>query len=455
MSNQVKYSSYGHLQIDWKKIEMREVSKENWNTLVSYWKEHGIKFRGAKTINRSAWWARYGTYRISQNKRFNLLQVNDNGEFRQYCCNNKPVDKKIADNPEGVPGSGKRAFRAFKEEIKQELKFPHNCNPIKYAFGEVPIAVFPKSLVPNPISFAKEKYVGQILSNVYKADISSAYPGAASLTLPDAHTFKIIPQRVEPSEEYPFCFYSNGHIAIYNELDSRKWPMMDYGIYAHSQEKRIKARSIDFTICMKASKYSLRPIFERAYKFKQENFGDSEKRKYYKDLMNKTIGCFESEDFYSTTHNYQHYAAHLAAVIKARVVNKILSTCYEIRHAGGSVLSIYTDCIIWKDAGTMGISYKETLGEFHLEAENEYCTIGRGARYALQREGESSVYIFKCSGYSKEKLAQWGKPLTTLKNISEFLLHAKEYRYQWNEQTEMYDKIEKENRHGRRLAKAV
>lgn len=446
MNNQTKYSSYGHLQIDWKKIEMREVSKENWNALVAYWKEHGEKFHGAKTINRSAWWARYGTYRISQNKRFNLLQINDNGEFKQYCCNNKPVDKKTADNPEGKIGEGTRAFRAFKEEVKQKLKLPHNCNPIKYAFGEVSKSLFPKSLITSPISFAKDKYVGQILSDIYKADVSSAYPGAASLTLPDAHTFKLIPQRVEPTEEYPFCFYSNGHIAIYNELDSRKWPILDYGIYAHSQEKRIKGRSIEFTICMKASKYSLRPVFEEIYRQKQDFFGiDQEKKEYYKALMNKTIGCFESEDCYSSTRNYQYYAAHLSAVIRARVANQVLTLSYKIRQAGGSVLGVYTDCVLWQGAGPMGISSKEkTLGEFVLEAENEYCTIGRGVRYALQREGETEVHVFKCSSYSKEKRAQWGKPLTTLDNISDFFLHAKEYFYQWNEQTEMYDKIEKE-----------
>lgn len=446
-------SNYNHLQIDWKNMEITEVSKDTWNTLVRHWKQHGTKFSAGKTINRTSKWTKFGTYKIVKNKKFSILQVNDNGDFKQYCCNSKPNNKKTADNEEGTPGSGRKAFRALKKELKEVYpEFKHskgNCNPFKYAFGEVPIATFSKIHIPNPISFAKEKFVGQIMSNVYKADISSAYPGAGAKTLPSAHTMKTIQGIVEPTEEYPFCFYSNGHIAIYNELDSRKWPELDYGVYSHSQGKRV-GDNIRFTIVMKASKYSLKPVFEKAYKYKQENFGNSEQKQYYKDLMNKTIGCLESEEFYSSTRNYRYYAGHLAAVIKARVVNQILTKCYEIQKAGGEVLSIYTDCIIWKGAGTMGVLREEKLGEFHLEAEDEYCTIGRGARYALQRKGEPTVYILKVSGYSQKKRDEWGKPLKTLENIAEFFLHAKEYFYKWNEQTEMFDKIEKEASCGRK-----
>lgn len=444
-------SKYNHLQINWKNMEIIEVSKEKWNYLVSYWKKNGIKFSGGRTINRTSMWTRFGTYKITETKRFKILQVNDNGDLKQYSCNYKPIDKKTADNKEGKPGGGTASFRALKQEMKEvypELKHSKgNCNPFKYAFGEVPISYFPKMHVSNPISFAKEKFVGQILSDVYKADISSAYPGAISKTLPNAHTMQRVLGVVEPTEEYPFCFYSNGHVAIYNELDSREWYKLDYGIYVHSQGKRVK-KNIEYTIIMKASKYSLRPIFEKAYKYKQENFGNSEMRQYYKGLMNKTIGCLESEDFYSTTRNYQYYAAHLAAVVKARVVNQILTKCHEISEAGGEVLSVYTDCIMWKGAGAMGIMRDERLGELHLEAEGECGVIGRGVRYALQREGEPTVYVFKCSGYPKEKLDAWGKPLTTLENISEFFLHAKEYYYEWNPQTEMFDK--KEVTHGRK-----
>ena len=451
----VKMSDYNHLQIDWRSINTTEVSKDTWNTLKRYWEKNGTKFSAARTINRTSKWAKFGTYRIIKTKEFVMLQVNDNGDLKQYSCNLKPNSKKTADNKEGKPGEGTRALKALKEELKKlcpELRPARgNYNPLKYAFGEVPKMYFPKTHVPSPISFVNRKFVGQILSGVYKADISSAYPAAASETLPNAHAYKLIPEVVEPTEEYPFCFYSNGHIAIFNELDSRKWPELDYGVYAHSQRKReCLNNKIEYTIVMQASKYSLRPIFEEGYKNKEESFGDNEKIEYYKGLMNKAIGCFMSEEHYSTTRNYPNYAAHLSAVIIARIVNRMLTECYNIRKAGGEVIAVYTDCVMWRGIGNRGLTREKQLGKLVLEAEDEYCTVGGGVGYALQRKGESKAYKIKASGYSKEKRDKWGKPLETLEVIAEFFLHTKEYYYQWNEQTQIFDKIEKESSHGRK-----
>ena len=184
-------------------------------------------------------------------------------------------------------------------------------------------------------------------------DASSQYPSGLFGDLPDSHTMIKLKGRVKPSEDYPFAFYSSGHIAEYNKYDTHDWLNSRFSnyLFRKGREQFPILKEDDYTILMKPSKYHMDSVWQYFYDNRKTD-------ESFKVVMNASIGCFHKKKY--RTHKF----AHLAAIAIARGNQKILEMCDKIGQS--NIIQICVDGIIYEGKQEFGITEKR-IGEFKQE----------------------------------------------------------------------------------------
>lgn len=269
---------------------------------------------------------------------------------------------------------GSDAVRLFEDKF-EEMK----GTSLLKAYGSVPEEF--KRNIPKQLVYTN--LTRKVYLSASSVDGCSQYPSGLCGTLPDAHTEVIMDGEVEPSKEYPFAFYSNGHLAIYGELDTRKWLESELAPYLFrlgNEEWAIK-ENIEYTVLMQPSQYEMNEVWEYFYSKRKEN-------EECKLVMNSTIGCFHTKKYRSRKY------AHLVAVTIARGNNKLLELVNKIGIE--NVIQLCVDGIIYQGNKVLGENYKK-LGIFHQEFTDCMIRIDAINRYIVM-DSEYKIIKYKCQG---------------------------------------------------------
>ncbi len=235
-----------------------------------------------------------------------------------------------------------------------------------------------KSILPTQINYIERAIIGNFVDEVYKADVSSAFPTAACKALPTLHGHKRVLGRVSASAEYPFAFYiKSRHIEIYNELNTIEFNCEFYKDYYIGRDN-IKPED-DVTILCKASEYPLDDIYKELYNNRKTSTE-------YKMFMVASIGYFHK--------NSDPNLAHIAAVVIARCNVDMIRRAKQLEEEGNSVLFIATDSIVWTGKPSSLATTEKYLGSFTYECQNgEFFAQGLKAYQVLDENG---VVTTKC-----------------------------------------------------------
>lgn len=264
-----------------------------------------------------------------------------------------------------------------------------------------------KYCVPSPINYPPKDFDQPLktFNNISKSDVSSAYAFEASKDLPTLEGSRILNGYVKPTKDFPFVFYlKSGHMAIYHELDTRKWDSIKdkYGLryytydpivndYQHPSQLRLRHPDVseeeEESLMCKLSPYSLSPEMNALY----------DDRKFHpernKRIMNLCIGYFQA--------NARPFLCHISAVVLARCVQRMLDYAIYLERTGKIVRLINTDSIAWQGPQDFNITtMTKSLGSFTFEAENaKLIVVGAKTYQLLKTDGQ---LITRWSGVKKE-----------------------------------------------------
>lgn len=367
------------MHINYKDIPLEYIDKETVNKTLEFIKLKKLE-RANFNLTRSIMYF---------HKKYQVKKTNDSveiiwcigGTFKRLKWSQNKAYPEAANN-EGW--TGQTAYEYINEEYiatkknKKSLFSDISGKKYKKEYNDI------KKCVPAAINYIRHETVGKVIDKVYKADVSSAYPAAACGSIPTLHNFKRVTGRIEPTEEYPFAFYiKSHHLAIYNELDTRKFKKsIYYPQYKHPAEvsswaplDNIKAED-DETILCKDSGISLKAIFEKLYNNRKEH---SE----FKFIMNAFIGRCQ--------YNGDPFMSHLSAVVLARTVNNMIERCNILVKEKSSPIFISTDSIAWRGSESECAVEEKYLGSFTYEAKNtKWFSRGLKAYQYIDMKGEIS-----------------------------------------------------------------
>lgn len=286
-----------------------------------------------------------------------------------FVLNNSKEPYTIVPQNE-LPITGTKAFRIFTDLIKKETgkELKEICGSLA---RRPETEQFIRRCVPTPVCWSIKSISKRqdIFEHCMKADIKSAFSYEGSKPLPNMNEYKVsYTKRIEPTEEYPFCFYSDGTLSIYNELDSADWERD--GTFTVDYNERIFKRDLEYTkrkqklfttdiktIACKAATESLKQVFEKLFEEKENG------NKQAKSIMNFFVGyCWaKSKPIY----------AHIAAVIIARCNKRVIDYAKQLIDEGNMPLLICTDSVAWVNTNPTNIDLKERgnnkLGDFAIE----------------------------------------------------------------------------------------
>lgn len=263
-------------------------------------------------------------------------------------------------------------------EIKQLINNMGGKTEFNKLFGTVNQGF--KRCVPGLFQWTNQNYIDGKCITTGKLDYSSHFPACSCGTLPDANTMITKRGIIEPTEEYPFAFYiRSGFVAEYNKYNTHDWLNTEYKDCFFFSEKRRwpvfpdKYNNDDeLTVLMKASKGNLNKEMADFYLKKLLAPKNSKERDNAKLVLLKVIGQFEMN---SRTNYSRRPYAHLAAVIKARAIYKIL--CLINTKLGGdkNVIQVIVDGIIFNNYKKKHYGDKEEfIGSLK---EEHFCDYGK------------------------------------------------------------------------------
>lgn len=382
----------------------KRISLNDFNTILGIYSKEGVQTKYTFKGDLYSCQFEKGGYAVRDNfdSPIKMMQFSYfDGKFNPGYC----VECTLDVNSKGKMTGG--------EALKILIDYFDKENEVSFAkaFPKCRQYLF-KKYIPSPlmdlfrtssIPLSEDPY-----TNLIKADYSSAYPSCLCGPLPDPSTKKIMVGEVEPTAEYPFCFYSNYLSAEYQSYDMRKLKDHPLRIPANPSSS-VEARwngdeAIVWTMCLKELPNRLDSVMNKFYNDKL--FGDEEA----KEVMNKTIGCFEITD----KQNYGANKAYLSVVCKCRHIWKMCNFYNELNEHNQDVLSVITDCFIWMGNDTMGLSKEKKLGNLVLECENAKGVFLAYNVYALEVDGK--LKMCKTQGIDtaiKEKI----KSLDDFKNL--------------------------------------
>ena len=282
-----------------------------------------------------------------------------------------------------ISNGGKEAYAIWANKFRKL-----NGLRLTEAYSDTNLGKLPqliKNCVPQDMRYVNYTAVKSkmILSSIYKADISSAYPYNLCGTLPTLKGFKEVKGFEEPTREYPFAFYLNSHhMAIYNELDSREWE--DCPFYDHSYKvAEYNDVEDEITILCKASEYKMDSIVNEFYELKKT---DND----YKLVLNAFIGYLNRD---SSTLN------HITAVVKARLVQQMINYCNKLSVEKNKIMWVGVDSIAWQGKESEIAVNNKFLGGFVYENKNCEMIIRHYTGYQIK---DGDKVITKCSALRKD-----------------------------------------------------
>lgn len=367
----------------WKEIPCKKVTPEEYNQTIDMIHEEGLVEVGWSHARRFPYYA--GTFMFHKSPyKYELRWFDDHGPQRIITG-----DYISTEQEDGI--TGLEAYNAFQRVWQKNSKTTLYRAFSGPKYHEEYRAI--KNCVPRQIGYCTYQRE-RILHHCYKADVSSAFPFQASKSLPTLHDHKKVSGYAAPTEEYPFVFYiKSGHMAIYNELDTRKWEGNQYYTMQWEQNNYAKVPDCnEISIMCKASEYSLADTMKFFYDHRNSH-------KENKMIMNATIGFFHR--------NGDPQLSHLAAVIIARSNQRMLTACNNLLDNGSNVLYIATDSIVWNGNYSDIAVDEKGFGNFTYEGKDiEFYGLQVGAYQTRDKEGK---VVTKCSyidnGDEKDNIA--------------------------------------------------
>lgn len=251
--------------------------------------------------------------------------------------------------------------------------------------------------VPTYLNWFNKKKKGSYIERAQKTDVSSAFGYELSKSLPTLEGAQAYAERVKPNKDYPFAFYKDGTISIWNEFDSADWDSALYDFDDCQRKRDFRFYKYDYPknsnepgtiLCKKASLsliYNVKDLYEKK---------SSDSTGLYKAILNLSIGMFwrcKKPDY-----------AHLAAVVVARCVDRMLKAYHTIEQNGGIPLLIATDSIAW-EGNPLALNYTTTKSLGAMVLEHDCCEmIIQGAK-AYQIRDEDGTVTTKWSGVPTER----------------------------------------------------
>lgn len=385
---------HNYRYINWRKeCEFKTISQKEWNEKIDSLlaeKAKEIELGNRQNTVRAAWNKTPWSFSVSETEKVVKMYVAHRKQpgvidYKGYMAfkkedKNDYLEKKGKDNP------GEQAMKIIKELFEKE-----NGLSLRKAFGYITNKDTYQTLRHNavaapPLIYVEPRWVGKIYKNGYKADISSAYPDCLRGRLPDWHTVEIIPGRQEPTDEFPFVFWSDGHHAELGRYDTRDFIKNKWFLATNDNEKNkldnFKQNGMIISYCCKSSKYTLTNAMLELYSRKEN---DKANKDHWKKMLVAFIGkMFENYD------NPSYPLPHLAAVCHGRQIKKMLDIAATLEAEGNLLVSFATDSIIWcgkKSKTTIPAEFK-TLGSFVSEFEDADFAFGGVGLYALKKDGK-------------------------------------------------------------------
>lgn len=357
------------------------------------YKEQALKINERTELDRTVFFARnywlkvlhsFQSFGDEGRCELRVIDSDENGVFveRYLYLKDKSVEEKIENEQSGFDAFSHVNGR-FKELTGMGLKVAFS--------GEKELYKAIKKSVPKQISYFNEKFEGKFLKNVFKADVSSAFSsqivGKPIPTLQDAKVEKGV---VEPSEEFPFAFYKNSHhLKIYGEnVDTRTHNCVYYEkFYSQIYDDEVEEEE---TILLKRAPEELEKALWTVFQELYDKRHDGEQFKFF---MNAGIGFMHK--------NSNPILSHIAAVTIARINDRMLKLCYNLKERGQVVLLIATDSEAWQGTAADDLATNEKfLGSFTYEHKN--CEFyGTGPKRYQIKDGDKLVT--KCAGLKKEE----------------------------------------------------
>lgn len=392
------------MYIDWHKDAKHVcLTQSEYNEKFQWYKENGVlvdnrKGQGQRTGKQ--FWYRPWRYCVEQVKQqVNLYTSDGDLNLTVYYTHN---DNTKCERDLGV--SGAAAFRLvermFKERHDKSLQAGFGRCDGEFIFDSVNMAL-------APIIFTNERDCDYVQHNIFKADVSSAYPFGLCFDLPDFHakSTKELAGVYPPTPEYPFAFYiRSGHMAIYNELDTYR-DFRTHPLYCTRGKWRNDLYGDkDITVLCKPSRFNLDDIMMELYDQKAEDPN-------IKTMMVAFIGYIRS------TKSWQHhYMGHLSACVYARHIKRMLAFYDAIVAEKNTVEMIATDSICWQGHAMPSVTTKEKrIGAFVSEYENAKLLMLANGVYGIEVGGE--IVCFKHQGTSVDEIQVKIQKLTDIKKL--------------------------------------
>ena len=333
-------------------------------------------------------------------------------------------DKVIPNDEEDVvdESTGMDAYSAIQEKFNEHNKTTSlsletvlSGKKYKKEFALI------KKCVPTQIQFMNPYYKGKIVENVYKADVSSAFPTQVMKDLPTLHGCKCVKGRAEPTEEFPFAFYVNSHhIKTLDGYDSHEMNSVWYNEYYDCDDALPSEE--DYTVlCKKMSdKYhdALAGAFKDCYDHRKED-------SFNKFIMNAAIGYFHRNNYPALS--------FISAIVILRCNIDMIRRCEQLQEEGNTVLFIATDSIAWRGKLSPVAVDEKYLGSFTYEGKS-IRFIGYSCK-VYQWEGNDGTCTTKYSGVKRAVSAKFKFGEI---NYGEHKKKAERARYVWLEKEERF-----------------
>lgn len=320
-----------------------------------------------------------GNFALTEKGAYLRLTWRDNKGFHQRYTNFKDDNKNKSNNTNALG----IVIKDFNK--RNNISFNKAFGSTEQCFKRCVIGLFHYD---NPLYHTNTI---NRLTNVGKLDFSSHFPSCACGLLPDANTAIKVNGIVEPTVEYPFAFYINsGFVAEYKQYNTRDWYDTVYSDSLFKGEGRIykvHPEIEEVTILMKASKYNIEPEMMYYYEQKLTLLKGSKERDDAKLVLLKIIGQLEMND----SKNYIKYPyAHLAAIIKARAVAKMLKLIDKVGE--DNVVQIIVDGLIFRNDNKLHLGDKtEYLGSLQEEFFQAYGKFRGHNQYVLQENNKTDI----------------------------------------------------------------
>lgn len=345
-----------HFNVNWLEVPAKVMTAEQINSFLD---KEGVKLTYPEKGNKSI--TSFTKLRGRFFKYHDLFcgYSENEGFFRiARTANDNTVDD------EDLPINAGEAFNMLEEKFKEinGVSFSQAFGPKNHHLEYRAV----KFCVPSPINWAGKTWCKFKLGNVRKADVSSAYPTELSKRVPTWRGCKTLDGYVEPTEEYPFAFYSTHHLKVLEEdgtiLDSRDLENNPY--YMTSLKKKCGSQYIDRfvanpklqkTILCKVAPYSFREVMDYFYANRKEH-------PEYKDVMNVSIGMFHK----SKSPMY----SNIASVVLLRCGLNMIKRLEYLEDHDCCPLLVNTDSIAWLGDDISIAETTKYMGSFYLEHSN-------------------------------------------------------------------------------------